>query len=836
MTQVICPTKACPISTVCPSKTPSNGSKFCQNCSVYNCASCSQYNIGICHSCRQGYSRSSNGCRKCVEGCQECEDQYCLKCLPGYRKINQLCVKCKQHCNQCNNKDECLACEQGYILDKQNCVYCGLGCKSCSGISQCQTCQDGFRFQNQQCIKCADGCKICSTSATCSQCQPSFMLQGNACNPCPVNCLNCSSTTTCTTCQDNSILAAGSCKKCQENCLACASDSVCGICREGFILQNEKCLIMECDAKLPCHTDQKCVKDETGNRCVQTPQYCETVNKKGLCEKCLLPFIAVDGYCKNCALGCDTCISDKLCAKCKPFFFLNSQKECQVCHSSCAICTSVDNCTQCVGSHVLYQNKCYMKGDNQCNDKTLCDAKEFCKLQTWGNQCRSCLANCQTCKDATTCDLCVEGYYFENGKCNLCPSQCKTCENKDSCSSCNDGMYISGTKSCIEQLCTVSKPCVDGQFCQIIDSGNQCTKCHESCKTCSDSTTCDSCKDGLDLSDSKKCVENQCSEKVQCQKSHFCQNLVTGNICKNCSENCLSCTDSNTCTSCNSAFYLNSKVCKKCPQFCMECSPNGTCTKCQQNSRLSSTAQCVADACNNSQKCTEGEFCTLQDAGNICTKCHASCKTCSDSITCDSCQDGLDLSTSKKCVNNQCSKNLQCQKNYFCQKLETGNLCQACPKNCETCTEANTCSGCAENYFLNVSEICAEVVCSASKPCKEQEFCFSSTSGNECKVCPENCKSCDSSGECNTCMETFSVNRGRCLNAAVPIGVGAIVGILVGVLLVVSVLAGLGVYYSILKKKKANATVLEQDNVQLATVPVYDGMGNGGTLVKQGFV
>ncbi|KAH0570842.1 Cysteine-rich membrane protein 2 [Spironucleus salmonicida] len=832
MTQVICPTNACPISTVCPSKTPSNGSPFCQHCSVYNCASCSQHNIGICNSCRQGYSLSGNVCSKCIEGCQDCTYSGCLQCLPGHRMTNNQCVKCKQHCSQCSNKDQCSKCDQGYILDKQKCVSCGLGCKSCSGPYKCQSCLDSFHLENQQCIKCADGCKTCNQSSICSQCYPSFILQGNACKACPVNCLNCSSTTTCTKCQDNSILAARTCTKCEDNCLACASDSVCGICREGFILQNEKCLKMDCDGNQPCQTKQKFMQNKTVSRYVKRPQHCKKLNKKGLCDQCIDTYVAVNGYCKDCPLGCVDCISLQVCNKCRQYFFLNPQKECKLCGSSCAICTSVDNCTQCVGSHALYQNKCYMKGDNQCNDEDLCETKEFCKLQTWGNKCRSCLANCQICKDATTCDLCVEGYYFENGKCNPCQSQCKTCENKTSCLSCNDGLDLSGIKQCIEQLCTVSKPCVEGQFCELIDSGNKCTKCNASCKTCSASTTCDSCETGLDLSTSKKCVENQCSDTHQCTKSHFCQNLETGNICKNCSENCLSCTDSNTCTSCNSAFYLDSKVCKKCPQFCMECSPNGTCSKCQQNSRLSSGSQCVADACNDSQKCTEGEFCTLQDAGNICTKCNASCKTCSASTTCASCQDGFDISSSKKCVNNQCSDTHQCQKNNFCQKLETGNLCRACPANCETCTEANTCSKCAENYFLKVSGICAEVVCSASKPCKEYEFCFSSTSGNECKACPEHCQSCDGSGECNACMETFSVNRGQCLSSVGNIGVGAIVGIVVGVVLAVGVLAGLGAYYAMSKKKKANVTVIEENSLQPASVSVFAVNSNGGTLVK----
>eukprot|EP00702_Spironucleus_salmonicida_P002951 EST44242.1 Cysteine-rich membrane protein 2 [Spironucleus salmonicida] len=445
---------------------------------------------------------------------------------------------------------------------------------------------------------------------------------------------------------------------------------------------------MECDSKQPCNILQTCATDENGSTCVQMPQNCKVANEKGLCAKCYPPLFLVNGYCIDCSSRCSECTSEEICTQCQPQYFLNSQKKCQVCVSNCLNCTSANNCTKCINSYILHENKCYIKRRDECDDNKICKTKEFCKLQEWGNECQNCLENCQNCKDATTCELCVDGYYFENGTCTPCQGSCKTCENKNSCSSCDDGMYLSGSKECIKQVCTISNPCTEGQFCEILDTGN------------------------------------------------------------------------------------------------------------------------------------------------LCTKCSASCKTCSTSTTCNSCQDGLELSNSQLCVNNQCSKNLQCQKNYFCQKLETGNLCQACPGNCETCTEANKCSECAENYFLNVSGICAEMVCSATKTCKESEFCSSNTSGNECKVCPENCKSCDSSGECNTCMETFSVNEGRCLNAAVPIGVGAIVGTIAGMLLVVSVLAGLGVYYSIIKKKKVGAPVLEQDNVKLATVPMYAGIGNGGTLVK----
>ncbi len=107
--------------------------------------------------------------------------------------------------------------------------------------------------------------------------------------------------------------------------------------------------------------------------------------------------------------------------------------------------------------------------------------------------------------------------------------------------------------------------------------------------------------------------------------------------------------------------------------------------------------------------CAAGYF---LDQGK-CTICDASCKSCSDSSLCLSCQDG-----------------------YFNQTNIHFSLCGACSTGCKTCTSisSTTCTSCFEKYYLG---------------------------GSSCLACSSNCLTCTAIG-CTTCDSISTLITGSC--------------------------------------------------------------------------
>ena len=118
----------------------------------------------------------------------------------------------------------------------------------------------------------------------------------------------------------------------------------------------------------------------------------------------------------------------------------------------------------------------------------------------------------------------------EYKECLPCPSYCPYCSDPLTCLSCNYGYYLSGgnCKQCSTKNCY---GCDNGV-------ANQCTVCNE----------------GYHLTSSKSCVT--------------------------CPENCNICSDTHTCTSCSSGFYLNAEVCSACTMNCDKCTDADTCQSC----------------------------------------------------------------------------------------------------------------------------------------------------------------------------------------------------------------------------------------------------------------
>ncbi|KAL4480767.1 hypothetical protein ABPG72_014542 [Tetrahymena utriculariae] len=187
------------------------------------------------------------------------------------------------------------------------------------------------------------------------------------------------------------------------------------------------------------------------------------------------------------------------------------------------------------------------------------------------------------------CISCPQGQKKLNINDNVCitvPSNCdqpspqKTfeCENykyqisTKKCIQCSSGeQFSSTTDSCV-------KSCGDGHF----FDGQVCKQCNQSCKTCSNDTTCD---------------------QYDSTKGSFLDNKTqqwyNNGICQKCQKGCDDCSK-DQCNFCTQGYYKDTKQCKKCSANCTECSNGITCDQCDEDYGyfLDSESDCIPSDSN----------------------------------------------------------------------------------------------------------------------------------------------------------------------------------------------------------------------------------------------
>lgn len=129
------------------------------------------------------------------------------------------------------------------------------------------------------------------------------------------------------------------------------------------------------------------------------------------------------------------------------------------------------------------------------------------------------------------CTNCVTGYYLTGTTCTLCSTTmngCSICSDGSTCLKCLSGYYHDPTNKCF--LCSSQRP--NCQLCKY-NSGTSVVDC------------------------------------IDCNEGYF---LAGGLTCDACTDTaCLSCSDSTTCTRCQTGFYLSSGDCLKCQNLFAGC-------------------------------------------------------------------------------------------------------------------------------------------------------------------------------------------------------------------------------------------------------------------------
>ena len=427
------------------------------------------------------------------------------------------------------------------------------------------------------------------------------------------------------------------CVKCDKDIYVPDKNGVCEYSHKCFVGKNN-CL----DCNNIGNLCSKCIvgyfPDENGG-CSYTDN-CE-ISYKGKCLKCKQDFILIgeekENYnkekeikiCKSLYFSnlknCEEInLSTGLCEKCKEGFYLNEGDK---------QCITTENCYESIFEVCI-----------KCNKNYYLDKKESkCKLQANN------FDHCQESIDGKTCDICDEGFYFDENKICLDVNYCSEGKNGFICEKCLPDFYLSNYQNFY--FCTKTDNCYYGD---------------------KDLGICNICLDGyyIDYKDGK-CKSNK-------EDNEFKNCKIADEICVECLEN----------------YYLGQD--NKCSntKYCSE-SNNGTCNQCIDNYYLGLDNLCSKyEHCiySNGYYCTECEDNYYYDFSE--QKCQKdegifkNCKTGYSVSNCQDCKTGFYYNQ----TDHLCYSNKQIDYFYKCKRVSWYNECSYCEDGYYLGGKDNKCS------------------------------------------------------------------------------------------------------------------------------------------------
>ncbi|XP_064032778.1 proprotein convertase subtilisin/kexin type 5 isoform X1 [Pogoniulus pusillus] len=803
---------SCPITRVfddgrCVMQCPKGKFEFNGQCHLchHTCLDCRGSEPNKCTTCgtdRRGIERFL------YHG--ECRES----CPPGHYHSDNTCVSCPGHCEMCVNSSHCKRCFRGYQLiqnicqkhnckegevedpDSEDCIPCLDGCQSCKLDDPriCMTCIQNYYMYNQQCYKycpentygdesslqcrdCPSNCDSCDKDK-CYLCKEGFYLSGDVCV---------------TECEDGFFTddISRECEPCHQSCATCVGYSYknCTACKNSFHLSHGQCLnprnslpsgkfwndakkrLQSCDPS--CRTCEKsaevCTSCPEGkflihDTCVSScPQKTFGNTASGKCERCMDDCEVCSNYwhCQKCQAEQDQLLflHEGRCLQECPEGYFNDSGTCKECSGSCKTCMgSATKCLSCKSPLLLEQWKC----------KPACSEKHFVSEGV----CKHCPEMCQECTHEQTCKECMDEFFLHEGKCvQDCPSQfyaedkhcfachadCKNCEGPDfdDCTACTIEFFVLNNGMCVEE-------CPEETYYEEVTG--DCQACNRTCKTCSSSTTCLTCRNGLMLNNFGHCVA-----PGLCSHTEYYDEKIQS--CKPCHKKCFHCSGptEHQCLSCaNNHYLLNSTCVEICPDGYYTDSSKGQCYPCHRACATCTgkqSSQCLSckpgwyrqgKGCIN--QCPAGYY--AQNSTGSCERCHKGCKECmgpkpTDCLFCD--VYFYLLRSKNKCVSS-CPE-------YFYEDKEN-NVCERCHPSCQTCEGKGPfhCTSCVWSYSL-LAGMC-------NSDCLVGEYKVQETPGHEdnepkCERCDSSCIECKGPGplNCTVCPASMQLylEESRCL-------------------------------------------------------------------------
>ncbi|CAD8166678.1 unnamed protein product [Paramecium octaurelia] len=379
-----------------------------------------------------------------------------------------------------------------------------------------------------------------------------------------------------------------------------------------------------------------------------------------------------------------------------------------------------------------------------CSNNSTCDT---CKPGHYnvGGMCDPCQIGCQTCSLTSclcpppyiqkNCSVCFPGYFKSGVNCSVCPTYCATCTSNSVCQSCRDHYILIGNscsvcdtscKNCQTTLTTCTS-CDPGKYL----NGSSCLPCSSPCSECiNSSTSCTVCIGSNSTAVNYKCV---CDDGYYSDESDQCSScLAPCSKCENTEYNCTDCVSTFTLSSiqhyqcvCSFGYFqVDSITCNKCISPCLTCEYNQNhCLTClDPNQTVNSIYECI---------CNQGWILSID--GITCIQCQQPCLTCVDTINkCTECKDQL----------HQLLETCECQPGWI---NDINYFCIPCSQPCKTCQHFTfQCLSCLDiNHELNNLSQC---VCKSS---------YYPDTLRTCAKCSESCKECDQNG----CISCISVDQ-----------------------------------------------------------------------------
>lgn len=806
----------------CPLETTADVStSTCIPCSVANCSKCNG-GINTCESCTSGfvmktqnpdktftYSCTQNCdldhyydgeyCLSCVAPCKKCSsantcidcidsyvlyNSYCFtNCESGFVDVNGKCEACGENCNICSSTNEksCLSCKAGFV--------------NFNGICK-EKCDDGY-FKSKEdnlCEPCMTGCSKCSNSEECDECVnlkknkhcvntcgDHFVADGKECVPCDSD--------SCSECEVSSTTNNANNENNNDNGNNQSSQNISiNKKRKNTQYKTKKSSFVEYEVEYEIEKDSKSLKIKSFDYSKFTRNFAIYDKKYGKQRLNSSSIMLYDNNSKSLRLSnqqdsnivCLICnnnsyLENGVCVpSCSEGYYLNStQTRCISCGiencNKCTIYNESPSCTACDSSHYLENGKCVSKCSegygligSTCTSCTYSDCYN----------CASSLNRCLTCKTPkklinglclTSCpsgytSVYKDGFYY----CVSCPNDCNNCSVVYN-SSTKQYDLVSGTCSCTSPKVVKNDYCVD-PTCNpgTVLTSSGCVACPTAnCDSCSSSNyECTSCKNTYFLYNNK------------CYGSCPSGTYADGKYCKNCPDHCKNCSQSNSCTTCDTNYYLTAtKECSTCDYSNSVVIVGNECKTCSSNCE-----KCVPGYENICKTCPSGLFlkqgtCVttcgtgFYPENHNCVSCDESCNTCSNSHSCDSCYGNLVL------------------KNGFCVSLcgegfySHNGICVSCSANCKTCNG----SGCTECYnSSNMTNTSNTTPNNSGSPidyalyngqctptCSSGTIKYTNPNTGiiSCKSCSElygtYCLSCDSS-TCLTCSDSKVISNKTC--------------------------------------------------------------------------
>ncbi|XP_036711559.1 proprotein convertase subtilisin/kexin type 5 isoform X1 [Balaenoptera musculus] len=757
-----------------------NGYKSCKKCDT-SCLTCNGPGFKNCTSCPSGYLLDLGMC------------QMGAICKDGeYIDEHGLCQICEALCAKCRGptQEDCTGCPGTRIFDDGRCV---LNCPS-----------GKFEFKNQ-CHPCHSTCQECQGDepSNCTSCgvdkhgRERFLYWGECRESCPTGHYPDEDHT---------------CRPCPDNCELCHSSHVCTRCRRGYFLlpSNRTCRKLECGQGEVQDPDyEECMPCEEGclGCSLDDPGTCTSCATgyymfKHQCYKtCPEKTYREESECKACDTNCGNCDQNE-CYWCEEGFFLlggscvrncgpgfyghPEMGECEPCHRACETCTGLghNQCSSCREGLQLLHGTCVHLVQTQVEGRfwngmdlpreiaepvpTASPSLVKSPLQErrrWKFQIKRdllgsyqpCHSSCKTCRgSATLCTSCPDGTYLlaqtcvpscpqgmwpsvRSGSCENCTEDCASCSGANLCKECQtqpDHPLFLHQGRCFTR-------CPEGFYAE----DGACERCSPSCRTCEgNATNCHSCERDLVL-DQGVCRET-------CPERH----VAMEGVCKHCPEMCQDCIHEKTCKecmpesflykdtchqSCPSHFYADARHCVPCHEDCLECSGPSMddCDVCAETSLVLYDGQCL-------EECPEGTY--FEKETKVCKDCHKSCRTCSSSGACTTCQEGLRVNNHGGCVpHTECAA---------VEYWDEGALtCKACHAKCLHCTgpSEDQCHTCLRDSLL------LNTTCVQDCP----EGYYADEDSHRCAPCHSSCRTCEGrhSMQCLSCQPGWFQLGKECL-------------------------------------------------------------------------